>query len=221
VLPTELLFEILLFSDLSTVTDFRRVNHRARVLVDSLKEYEVVWRRCPSRLRDVLKQRAINLDLRTLYQIVRNGNCMYCDSFGEHLHLATCKRVCDACLRGSVIAFPPFCNGSPKVFNKRDNRRGRDPIHLSIWEILPIDSQLIMGSKRLDWQSVVSRVPGGPSNASDSNGSLAGIRTTTESCRHSPELERVKITYRTGLQQDSPPPGYRRSTDLVPAPHCN
>ncbi|XXG96419.1 hypothetical protein Hte_002701 [Hypoxylon texense] len=96
-LPPEIVTEILLALDLPTLTTFRRVNCRAMSLVDSLRQYDMVFKHCPDVLRAIISINAKHFDCKTLYQALSTSKCEYCDRIGGYLYLITCKRVCYFC----------------------------------------------------------------------------------------------------------------------------
>ncbi|KAI0197061.1 hypothetical protein EV127DRAFT_465703 [Xylaria flabelliformis] len=105
-LPLEILIEIFLALDLPTLTAFRRVNHRAMLLVDSIYQYRMVLKHVPNVLRDIVSINARAFDCRTLYETLSSTKCATCDCFGGYLYLITCKRVCYMCFVYDLNYFP-------------------------------------------------------------------------------------------------------------------
>lgn len=105
-LPAELVAQILLALDLPSLTTFRRVNRRAMDLVDSVYEYQMIFRHCPGVLRAIISIGARHFDCATLFKTLSAGDCATCDRFGHCLYLITCKRVCYYCFTENVSYFP-------------------------------------------------------------------------------------------------------------------
>ncbi|KAI1504210.1 hypothetical protein F5X99DRAFT_54165 [Biscogniauxia marginata] len=105
-LPAELMAEVLLALDLPSLTAFRRVNRRAMGLVDSLRQYLMVFNHCPDVLRAVVSIDAKHFDCATLFQTLSTTTCATCDRFGSYLYLVTCKRVCYFCFTTDPLYFP-------------------------------------------------------------------------------------------------------------------
>ncbi|KAK1764744.1 hypothetical protein QBC33DRAFT_580023 [Phialemonium atrogriseum] len=93
VLPLEIIPHILIVPDLPTLTTFRRVNHRAMSLVDSLHQYGMVFKHWPNVLRSIINIRADYFDCKTLYQTLSSSKCKTRDRFGGYLYLVTCKHL--------------------------------------------------------------------------------------------------------------------------------
>ncbi|KAF2743113.1 hypothetical protein M011DRAFT_471649 [Sporormia fimetaria CBS 119925] len=98
VLPLELLQWILVRVDLLSLSIFRRVNLRAREVVDSIFEYQIIT----THARDALRgSKAIGtsrwFSCKDLYDKLCTAECEGCGSFGGYLYLITCKRVCYGC----------------------------------------------------------------------------------------------------------------------------
>ncbi|KYK61637.1 hypothetical protein DCS_02780 [Drechmeria coniospora] len=105
-LPLELITQVLLSLDLPSLTTFRRVNRRAMALVDSLRQYSMLFRHCPNILRAILSMEAKHFDCAFLFQTVSTTKCASCDRVGDHLYLITCKRVCYDCYSSDPLYFP-------------------------------------------------------------------------------------------------------------------
>jgi hypothetical protein len=105
-LPLEIITEILLTLDLPTLTVFRRVNHRAMSLVDSMHQLKMMLKHCPNVLRAIISINARFFDCRTLYETLLTNKCATCDHFGGYLYLITCKRVCYSCFTSNLNYFP-------------------------------------------------------------------------------------------------------------------
>lgn len=96
-LPAEILVQVLLCTDIPSLTGFRRVNHRARELVDSVPEYAAIIKHCPDVIRAILSIQADAFDCSVLYKTLGTTRCSTCERFGDHLYLITCRRVCYFC----------------------------------------------------------------------------------------------------------------------------
>ncbi|KAF1948854.1 hypothetical protein CC80DRAFT_583333 [Byssothecium circinans] len=90
-LPVELLIQVLLYTDLPSLTRFRRVNRRAMELVDSVPQYDAIIKHCPNIIRAILSIQADAFD---------------CDRFGDYLYLIDCRRVCYLCFTRRLEYFP-------------------------------------------------------------------------------------------------------------------
>ncbi|KAL1618446.1 hypothetical protein SLS54_007173 [Diplodia seriata] len=97
-LPLELLQSTLAQVDLATLTDIRRVNQRARDVVDSILEYDNIVTYVPSVLRAlIVTETASYITCKKLHDKLRDPQCEDCGYFGEHLYLLTCRRICSEC----------------------------------------------------------------------------------------------------------------------------
>ena len=97
-LPVELVANIFLQLDLLTITSFRQVNKQARLLVDAIPQYGLLYQACPGILRAVISVQARFFDLKKLYETVCCvTKCSECPAFGGYLYLITCERVCYCC----------------------------------------------------------------------------------------------------------------------------
>jgi len=105
-LPLELVREILLAADVPALTSFRRVNRRAMELVDSLHQYQLILKHCPSVLRAIVSLGAGFIACRVLYETLFTTKCSSCDRFGGYLYLITCSRVCYFCFTWNIDYFP-------------------------------------------------------------------------------------------------------------------
>ncbi|KAI1736018.1 hypothetical protein F4680DRAFT_433938 [Xylaria scruposa] len=91
--------------DLPTLTAFRRVNARAMSLVDSVYQYRMIRKHCPTILRAIVSINARSFDCRALYRTLSTIKCATCDRFGGYLYLITCKRVRYCCFKSNVDYF--------------------------------------------------------------------------------------------------------------------
>ncbi|GAB0132884.1 hypothetical protein EsDP_00001305 [Epichloe bromicola] len=121
-LPAELIAEVLLALDIPSLTTFRRINRRAMSLVDSLRQYFVIFQHCPNILRAIVSIDAKHFDCATLFKTLLTTNCATCDRFGCYLYLITCKRVCYFCFTTNILYFPV----SPKLATKHTGLSRRE-----------------------------------------------------------------------------------------------
>lgn len=97
-LPLELLQFTLVRVDLETLTGFRRVNQRARDVVDSIHEYGIIIIHAPNVLRALIAtETASYTTCKRLYDKLRSPQCDGCGQFGGHLYVVTCKRLYFEC----------------------------------------------------------------------------------------------------------------------------
>ena len=66
-LPAELLIQVLLYTDVPSLTRFRRVNRRAMQLVDSVPQYATIIKHCPDIIRAIVSIQADAFDCNALY----------------------------------------------------------------------------------------------------------------------------------------------------------
>lgn len=98
-LPPELYTAVLLQLDLQTLTKFRSVNQRARLVVDSIPQYREILTHSPNTLRAVLSTGlGPHLTPRDLHNALCSQACAQCGDFGAFLYLFTCSRLCFLCL---------------------------------------------------------------------------------------------------------------------------
>lgn len=105
-LPAELLIQVLLYTDLLSLTRFRRVNRRAMELVDSVPQYAAIIKHCPNIIRAILSIHADAFDCDVLYATLTTTRCSTCERFGDHLYLIDCRRVCYFCFTRRPEYFP-------------------------------------------------------------------------------------------------------------------
>lgn len=107
VLPLEILNVILSKLDLQSLTDIRRINQRAMVLVNSFPHYQAVVDHAPAALRGMLSIGAARSNTcQDLYEKSCTAKCDICGDFGGYLYLITCKRVCFMCLSENTSYLP-------------------------------------------------------------------------------------------------------------------
>lgn len=105
-LPPEILIQVLLYTDIPSLTGFRRVNRRARELVDSVPQYAAIIKHCPDVIRAIVSIQAGSFDCEVLYRTLSTTRCSTCERFGDHLYLISCCRVCYFCFTRRVEYLP-------------------------------------------------------------------------------------------------------------------
>ncbi|KAF2237039.1 hypothetical protein EV356DRAFT_442661 [Viridothelium virens] len=106
ILPLEILTDIILCLDILSLTVFRRVNNRGMQVVDSIPQYQIIFRYCPDILRGIISTGATYFDLRTLFKSLCDSRCRTCGDFGGYLYLITCLRVCHTCFTENKLFLP-------------------------------------------------------------------------------------------------------------------
>ncbi|KZF24243.1 hypothetical protein L228DRAFT_245147 [Xylona heveae TC161] len=97
-LPLELLHMTLAQLEIQSLTDFRRVNRRAMLIVDSIPEYAQIIAHVPISIRAILSIGSGSwISCQDLYQKLCTAECDICGDFGGYLYLITCRRVCYLC----------------------------------------------------------------------------------------------------------------------------
>ena len=105
-LPAELLLQVLLYTDLPSLTAFRRLNRRAMDLVDSIPQYAAIIKHCPDIIRAIISIQADAFSCDVLYKTLSTTGCSTCERFGDHLYLIDCRRVCYLCFTRKPEYFP-------------------------------------------------------------------------------------------------------------------
>ena len=96
----ELLHDVLLRLDMSSIFNFRQVNLGSRRLVDSLKQYQMVGLHGLSLLCALLRTRLSKaVSLFDFYAVLCTQACTFCGKFGGFVSLLTWNRCCFSCLR--------------------------------------------------------------------------------------------------------------------------
>lgn len=96
--PLEILSIVLVHLDIRTLTDFRRVNHRARQVVDSVPEYKMIILYAPDTIRVTLCiGTGILYTCHQLYDKLCTAECDTCGDFASVIYLPTCSRICCFC----------------------------------------------------------------------------------------------------------------------------
>ncbi|KAI1378882.1 hypothetical protein F4677DRAFT_412309 [Hypoxylon crocopeplum] len=169
ILPNEVTSDILLALDLPTLTRFRRVNHRAMDLIDSLRQYRMIYKHCANVLRAVISVDA-TYTCKTLYETLSTTCCKSCGQFGGYLYLITCERVCYSCFylspryRPVEITFAPKCPEVvstlelmhvPRVLSLPPSRGPKRDVFLDRWALLRTTIKLWPWIP--DWMALVQK----------------------------------------------------------------
>lgn len=97
-LPLEVLSNILVQTDLRSLTNFRSVNQRANQVVDSIPEFQAIVKQSPAPLRGILSiETGYRISCRDLFRTLCTAECEECGDFGGYISLLTCSRVCFLC----------------------------------------------------------------------------------------------------------------------------
>lgn len=121
-LAPELVFEVLLYLDVPSLTTFRRVNRRAAQLVDSLHQYQMIYTHCPDILRAIISINARHYDLWHLFKTLSKTRCSTCPRFGGYLYLITCQRVCCSCFNSDLTYNPMASTAAAKLTHLRKEK---------------------------------------------------------------------------------------------------
>ena len=106
-LPLELFNEILCCSDLHTVSTFRWLNRRARVLVESSFPYKHILLNAPDVLAALEKTGiASHFSVDDVFRALSTPSCHVCSKFGTYLWIPECVRCCYPCMREAPELMP-------------------------------------------------------------------------------------------------------------------
>ena len=106
-LPLEIIQKILRLLDIHTLTLMQSLNHRSKLLVESLPEHREIVTHVPNALRALLSiELAPRFTLLQLCRELRAQKCFICGSFGAYLYLLQCRRCCLVCLTGAFNVLP-------------------------------------------------------------------------------------------------------------------
>lgn len=98
-LPVELLLQALRQMDMQALFDLRRVNLRARQIVDSLKEYKAAVSYGLTAYCALLRMKlAAHVTLLDFYRVLCSQDCTFCGKFGGFVFLPTWIRCCFECI---------------------------------------------------------------------------------------------------------------------------
>lgn len=97
-IPLEIIHMTLVRLDIRSLTDFRRVNKRARLITDSIPQYRRILVHAPAAIRGSLNIKSARFfSCHDLYEKLSTAECDSCGDFGGYLYLVTCRRVCFLC----------------------------------------------------------------------------------------------------------------------------
>ncbi|PYI03077.1 hypothetical protein BO78DRAFT_400088 [Aspergillus sclerotiicarbonarius CBS 121057] len=106
-LPLEIIHLGLIQLDIQSLTDFQRVNKRARLITTSIPQYKPILIHAPALLRGILNiQTARYFTCQDLYNTLSTAECDTCGDFGGYLYLITCRRVCFLCFTEQTDYLP-------------------------------------------------------------------------------------------------------------------
>ena len=106
-LPLEIIQSILQQLDLYTLALMQSINHRSKLLVDSLPQHREIVTHAPNALRAILSTGlAPHFTIHHLSRALRAQDCLGCGSFGAYLYLLDCRRYCWLCLAEASDTFP-------------------------------------------------------------------------------------------------------------------
>ncbi|KAL1639900.1 hypothetical protein SLS58_007487 [Diplodia intermedia] len=136
-LPLELLQSTLAQVDLATLTEIRRVNQRARDVVDSILEYDNIVTYVPNILRVlIVTETASYITCKKLHDKLRDTQCEDCGYFGEYLYLLTCRRVCSECLAKESY-YPVWEQSVERIYDNYVGLTPEDVSRIPRMRILP------------------------------------------------------------------------------------
>ena len=133
IVPLEILQMILLRLDIQSMTHFRRVNRRARLVVDQIPQYKQIVVHAPASIRGCLTIRTgFSFSCQDLYNKLRTADCDSCGDFGGYLYLATCRRVCFLCFTEKTDYLPLLRSDVIRKFGLRSEHLAKVPSFKSI-----------------------------------------------------------------------------------------
>lgn len=120
-LPPELMRQVLLSLDLTSLGMLRRVNTAARRLIESLPEYSLLRKHASYTLRVMDATKCTSyFQIRWLFRELCHPRCRTCSDFGPFLYLPTITR---SCLKCSIKLHQPqtwcFTLGSPEKISSQ------------------------------------------------------------------------------------------------------
>lgn len=106
-LPLEIIHLALVRIDIQSLTDFRRVNTRAKLITDSIPQYKRILAHAPASVRGSLNiNTARFFSCLDLYEKLSTAECDSCGDFGGYMYLITCRRVCFLCFTEKIGYLP-------------------------------------------------------------------------------------------------------------------
>jgi hypothetical protein len=93
--------------DIQSLTEFRRVNKRAKSMTDSNTQYKLIKTHAPESIRGCLGLKTARfITCQDLYEKLSTAECDSCGDFGGYLYLITCRRVCFLCFTEKADFLP-------------------------------------------------------------------------------------------------------------------
>ncbi|CAF9942373.1 hypothetical protein IMSHALPRED_003644 [Imshaugia aleurites] len=106
-LPLEIIQNVIQLLDLHTLILMQSLNHRSKLLVNSLPAHRDIVAHAPNALRAILSTGlASHFTIYDLYSALRSQECCMCGSFGAFLYLLSCRRCCWLCLAKASDILP-------------------------------------------------------------------------------------------------------------------
>lgn len=106
-LPPELMHGILMQLDLRSLTNFRRVNQLAMLVIDSIPQYQSIIKHSLDSLRSILAiEVGSHISCRRLFETLTKATCENCHDFAGYIYLPACSRVCFLCLSEDIKYLP-------------------------------------------------------------------------------------------------------------------
>lgn len=119
-LPLEIIHLTLLQLDMESLSDFRRVNKRARLITESIPQYKRILVHAPTAVRGCLNIKTARFfSCRDLYEKLSTAECDSCGDFGGYLYLVTCRRVCFLCFTEKPDYLPILRKDAIRKFGLR------------------------------------------------------------------------------------------------------
>lgn len=106
-LPLEIIHLTLILLDIQSLSDFRRVNKKAKLVTDSDPQYKTIRTHAPVSIRaSLVIGTARFFSCQNLYETLSTAECDSCGDFGGYLYLITCRRVCFLCFTEKADFLP-------------------------------------------------------------------------------------------------------------------
>lgn len=119
-LPLEIIHLALIWLDLQSLADFRRVNKAARLITNSIPQYRRILAHAPAVVRGCLNiETARFVSCLDLYEALSTAECNSCGDFGGYLYLVTCRRVCFLCFAEKPDYLPVLRDDALRKFGLR------------------------------------------------------------------------------------------------------
>ncbi|KAI1270237.1 hypothetical protein F5Y18DRAFT_434648 [Xylariaceae sp. FL1019] len=146
ILPPEMQLELLSHFDLKTLIEFRKINRKAKDLVDALSQYRDIRMHALQALSGILQTGVgSRITCKTLHEKLCTAGCEDCGKFAGYLYILTCKRVCRSCLT-SKREYLPVSRDYAKSVLGLDKEALR-----AVPSMMPVTGQY--GPYRFSWSS--------------------------------------------------------------------